>query len=90
MNVLTIEYPESLPDTLRLTVAEFEREAKFAMAAKLFDSGRLTSGQAAELAGVPRVEFLNEVGRWGVGTIQSSIAELDVEIQALQHQHVSH
>jgi uncharacterized protein UPF0175 len=45
MKTLTIEYADSLPDTLHLTSGEFEREAKMAMAVKLFDVGRLISGR---------------------------------------------
>ncbi len=37
--------------------ATFEHEARMAAAVKLFEMGRLTSGQAAQLAGLPRVTF---------------------------------
>ena len=62
MQTLSIPYPDSLPQALHLSNAEFEREARMAMSVKLFDSGRLTSGQAAELAGMARVHFLMELG----------------------------
>jgi hypothetical protein len=32
-----IEYPSHLPDTLQMTPAEFEREARLAMAVKLYE-----------------------------------------------------
>ena len=48
MNTMSISYPESLPEALHLSSTEFEREARLAMAVKLFDVGRLSSGQAAE------------------------------------------
>ena len=51
-----------------------------AMAVKLFDTGRLTSGQAAELAGMARVHFLYELGRWGVTGLQASEAELEKDL----------
>jgi hypothetical protein len=50
--------------------AEFEQEARLAMAAKLFETGKLTSGQAARLVGMARVAFLSELGRLGVSAIQ--------------------
>jgi hypothetical protein len=39
INTLTLEYPESLPDSARLSRREFEKSMRFAMAAKLFSWG---------------------------------------------------
>lgn len=46
---LTINYPENLPDVL--PQEEFEREATWAMAVKLFEMKRISSGMAANLLG---------------------------------------
>lgn len=58
MNSLTLEYPDTLPDSLRESKKQFEQEAKMAMAVKLFEMKRLASGLAAKLAGIDRVSFL--------------------------------
>ena len=58
MKTIQIEYPESIPAALNLTPESFEEEARLALAIKLFELGRLSSGQAAALAGMPRVTFL--------------------------------
>ena len=63
---LTIDYPASLPDALRMSSGEFEQEARLAMAAKLYEMGRLSSGQAAALTSLPRVRFLMELPRLGI------------------------
>ena len=55
---LEIEYPENLPDVLQTTRARFEQEVKMAMAVKLFEMRRLSSGMAAALVGMDRVSFL--------------------------------
>ncbi|MCP4167801.1 MAG: UPF0175 family protein [Chloroflexi bacterium] len=55
---LVIEYPKLLPDALQETRAEFEQEAKMAMAVKLFEMKRVSSGIAATLADMDRVTFL--------------------------------
>ena len=90
MKTLSISYPESLLGSLHLSEREFEREARMAMAVKLFDSGRLSSGQAAELADMPRVHFLHELGRWGVSTLQVGEDELDEDIKIAATLHDRH
>lgn len=66
---LVIDYPQLLPDALQQTRADFEHEAKMAMAVKLFEMKRLSSGMAAKLAGVDRVTFLLSLHRYGVAMI---------------------
>jgi predicted HTH domain antitoxin len=66
---LVIDYPQLLPDALQQTRSDFEHEAKMAMAVKLFEMKRLSSGMAAKLAGVDRVTFLLDLHRYGVAMI---------------------
>lgn len=68
---LKIVYPESLPDALQQTRSEFEEEARAAMAVKLYELGRLSSGQAALLAGLDRVTFLLRLADYGVAIVPS-------------------
>lgn len=79
-NTLTVQYPGTLPEALNMSRSEFEREAKLAMAVKLFETSKLSSGQAAELAGIPRVYFLYELSRFGVSPIQLEPGELEEDI----------
>ena len=57
-------------DMLQESREQFESEAKMAMAVKLFEIGRLTSGQAASLAGMPRVTFLLNCQRFGATSVE--------------------
>jgi predicted HTH domain antitoxin len=72
---LNIEYPSTLPDALHQTPAEFERDARLAMAVKLFEMKRLSSGQAAPLAGIDRTTFLMRVSESRVAMIVDMPAE---------------
>ena len=69
MNHLQIDYPEALPDLLQLTAREFETEAKMAMAAKLYDMGKISSSVAADMLGMSRLSFLLQLSRYEVGAI---------------------
>jgi len=55
-----------------------------ALAVKLFELGRLTSGQAAQLAGVSRVSFLLEYHRFGVPSVVWDDDEITAELQDAQ------
>ena len=78
---LRIEYPDTFLYALQETRGEFEKEAKMAMAAKLFEMKRLSSGMAASLVGMDRVSFLLDLHRYGVAMIDLEEEELlsDVE-----------
>jgi predicted HTH domain antitoxin len=77
---LVVDYPKHLPDAMHLSPAEFEREAKLALAAKLFETGRLSSGLAAQLAGMERVEFLRSLGRFHVSSLNLEAEEIESDL----------
>jgi predicted HTH domain antitoxin len=65
-HTLAIEYDDSVLVSAGLPEREFNTEARFLLAAKLYEMGRLSSGQAATLCGMGRVEFLCSLPRAGV------------------------
>ena len=77
---MIVEYPDLLPDAMQMSRDEFEREARMAMAAKLFEMGKLSSGYAARLAGMERVEFILSLHRYGVSPIQTPPEELAEDV----------
>jgi predicted HTH domain antitoxin len=78
---IRVEVPSTLLDALQCTPEEFTREAKMAMAAKLYELKRLSSGMAAQLAGMNRVEFLHESHRYGVAVIDLSEDDLASDLE---------
>ena len=51
-------------------------------ALKMFELGKLSSGKAAELAGLSRVEFLEACGRYRVSVFNYPPEELEAGLRA--------
>jgi predicted HTH domain antitoxin len=75
-----VEVPTHLPDAAQCTPQQFMHDAKLAMAIKLFEMKRLSSGMAALLIGMPRTQFLGELHRFGVPMIDLNEDELAQDI----------
>lgn len=69
MHTLNIPYTEALLLSLKETPEEFEAEARLLLAVKLYELGRVSTGRAAELAGMGRVDFIFALGRFGLSPI---------------------
>ncbi len=82
MTEFTLRIPSDIPQLLKMSKEDFSREAQILLAVKLFEMGKLTSGKAAELAGMPRVAFLHILSRYGVAAINLHAEEIDHEVEA--------
>ncbi|MEM8530306.1 MAG: UPF0175 family protein [Chloroflexota bacterium] len=76
---LTIEIPEKVLLAEKMDEQSFARETRMLTAVKLFELGRLSSGRAAELAGVPQVEFLLSLNRYHVFPLAAELDDLEAE-----------
>ena len=74
---IVIEVPEMVLLAEKTDEVSFAREIRMLAAVKLYELGRLSSGRAAELAGVPRVEFLLELGRYKVFPFEAELRDLE-------------
>ncbi len=54
---IKVEYPESLADILKLSENDFELEMKTSSLIKLYELGRVSSGVAASVLGLSRLDF---------------------------------
>ena len=80
MQEIVITLPEETLLALHVTAAEAAREVQLVAAIKLYELGRLSSGAAAQLAGIPRPLFLSKLGDYGVPTFSLTDEELDEEM----------
>lgn len=79
MSRIAMEIPDESLLALKISEKEAEEAVRMAAAVKLFEIGKLSSGAAAHLAGVPRVVFLTRLADYGVDTFRLTDAELDEE-----------
>jgi predicted HTH domain antitoxin len=79
---VTLEYPEGLELAVQTTPEEMGAQIRLMAALKMFELGKLSSGKAAELAGLSRIEFLEQCGRYRVSIFNYSAEELRDELQA--------
>lgn len=65
-----------VPDDIDLKDYDFS----MIIASKLYEDGKLSSGQAAEIAGLSKRTFIELLGRYGVSTFSKSISDLHSDI----------
>ncbi len=61
-----------IPDDVDLRDYDFS----MIVAAKLYEEGKLSSGQAAQIAGLSKRAFIEILGRYGVSIFSTSIEDL--------------
>jgi len=76
MTTLTMLLPDEASLALKVPFGALGGEIRLAAAVKLFEIGRLSSGAAAALAGIPKPLFLSKLGSYGVPTFSLSEQEL--------------
>jgi predicted HTH domain antitoxin len=76
---IVINVPESVLQAENTDADTFARELCVLAAVKLYELGRLSSGRAAELAGMSRVEFIMNLGRYKVFPLAAELLDLESE-----------
>ena len=74
---IVLDIPEKILLAEKADESSFARELRILAAVKLYELGRLSSGRAAELAGMSRVEFLLNLGRYKVFPLQAELNDLE-------------
>jgi len=67
--MINIAYPESLANTLRISGKDFESEMKTISLIKLYELGKVSSGVAAQVLGLSRLDFLELLSKYNVSIL---------------------
>ncbi|NEQ35364.1 MAG: UPF0175 family protein [Okeania sp. SIO3I5] len=74
-----MEIPASVLEATNADATTFAGELRILAAVKFYEMARLSSSKAAELAGMSRVEFLLNLGKYQVFPLAQELQELEVE-----------
>lgn len=77
MSQLILDVPDDSLLSLKLSDEAAAAEIRLVVSVKLYEFGRLSSGAAAHLAGIPRVLFLSKLADYGVDTFRLTEGELE-------------
>ncbi|MDM8530806.1 UPF0175 family protein [Anaerolineales bacterium HSG25] len=80
MSQVILDIPDETLFALKVSSVEASEMFRMVVAVKLFELGRLSSGAAARLAGVPRVVFLFRLAEYGVDTFCLTKEQLQREV----------
>ena len=82
MGKVVLKYPDDLAQAVQMTAEELESQIRLMAALKMFELGKLSSGKAAGLASLSRVEFLEACDRYRVSVFNYPPEELEAELQS--------
>ena len=85
MATVTVEVPDSAFSALRRSPHEFARDMRIAAAIQWYHQELISQGKAAEIAGLSRADFIEELFRAKVPACQITIEELKEELDTWQH-----
>lgn len=81
MSQVTFDFSPTVFSALRKSPEEFATEMRIAAAVHWYSQGMVSQGKAAEIAGLSRAEFLDELFRRKVPAVKVSLEELREELR---------
>ena len=74
--IVRIDVPDELLLGLRMDPEELAKELRLAAAVKWYETGMLSQGKAAEVAGLSRAAFIASLSRFSVSPFQETAEEV--------------
>jgi predicted HTH domain antitoxin len=80
MTTITMELPSTAFSALHADPQEFSRQMRIAAAVKWYELGRVSQNKGAEIAGLSRAEFIDELAAAHVSPLQVTAEQLRGEL----------
>ncbi len=80
-NTIDVPYTDDILASACMSRSELAETARVATAAKLFQDGKITLGQAAAMCGRGKVDFMGELARRGHSCVNLGIDEAEDELR---------
>jgi predicted HTH domain antitoxin len=84
MAILTIEVPEKISASLHRSPDELERDVRLAAAIDWYRQGLISQGRGAEIAGIPRADFIDALAERKVDVVQIDLDSLERDLDRLE------
>jgi predicted HTH domain antitoxin len=81
MAQVVFDFPPTVFSALRKAPEEFASEMRLAAAIHWYSQGMISQGKAAEIAGLSRIEFLDELFRRKIPAVQVTLEELRSDLR---------
>ena len=81
MTKVEMELPDEAFSALRVTPQEFAGEMRFAAATHWYHQGLISGSKAAHIAGMTRLEFLDELARRKLNVVNIGVDALKQELE---------
>ena len=77
--LISIDYPEYLANSMRLNKDDFGKEIKVSALVKLFELGKVSSGMAARVLQITRTDFLELLEKYKVSFLETEDLKGDLD-----------
>ncbi len=82
MQSFVINLPDDLAASIEMTPEELASQVRLMAALKMFELGKISTGKAAELAGLTKVDFIEVCSRYHVSMFNYKPDEVEAELRS--------
>lgn len=79
-----LEFPQDVVAALDISVWQLGQRAKELIALELFREGRISTGKAAELLDIPKIDFIELLSGYRIPYLDQAPEDLKAEVEAIE------